>query len=399
MSDKQHAFRKWHSCGTQLITVINDWVKILDKKGQVDTFILDFEKAFDTPPHELLKSKLFSYGVIGKTLEWINAFLCFRQQRVVVNGVKFDWAPVVSGVPQGTVLGPLLFSLYINDITVGIDSQIRLFADDCVCYREIRTVEDTLKLQKDIDLLGSWARKWGMRFQPVKCNMMQLTNKQINKIEASYTLEGTVLENVDSIKYLGVTITNDLKWNTHINNICTKANRTLGFLRRNLFSCPQDVKEAAYKGLVRPVLEYGSSVWDPHTKCLQEELEKVQNRAARFVTRNYTFEEGSMTGILEQLKWESLKKRKTDNRLILLYKGLKGKARIPTDDLIPKTRCCRNSHSKAFQLPSASIEAYKCSFFPQTIRDWNNLSDSLFSTAEMSDACVSKFASLMHSRD
>ena len=93
-----------------------------------------------------------------------------------------------------------------------------------------RTVEDTLKLQKDIDLLGSWARKWGMRFRPVKCNMMQLTNKRINKIEASYTLEGTVLENVNSIKYLGVTITNDLKWNTHINNICTKANRTLGFL-------------------------------------------------------------------------------------------------------------------------------------------------------------------------
>ena len=121
-----------------------------------------------------------------------------------------------------------------------------------------------------------------------------------------------------------------------------------------------------------------------HTKCLQEELEKVQNRAARFVTRNDTFEEGSMTGILDQLKWESLKKRRTDNRLILLYKGLKGKAKIPTDDLIPKTRRCRNSHSKVFQLPSANIEAYKCSFFPQTIRDWNDLPDSLFSTAEMS---------------
>ena len=115
--------------------------------------------------------------------------------------------------------------------------------------------------------------------------------------------------------------------------------------------CPQDIKEAAYIGLARPVLEYGSSVWDPHTKGLYEELEKLQNRAARFVTRNYTFEEGSMTGILEQLKWESFKKKRTDNRLILLYKGLKGKARIPTDDLIPKTRRCRNSHSKAFHLP------------------------------------------------
>ena len=169
------------------------------------------------------------------------------------------------------------------------------------------------------------------------------------------------------------------------------------FLKLYLINTILKLIEAAYKGLVHPVLEYGSSVWDPHTKCPQEELEKVQNRAARFVTRNYTFEEGSMTGILEQLKWESIKKKRTDNRLILLYKGLKGKARIPTDDLIPKTRRCRNSHSKAFQLPSASIEAYKCSFFPQTIRDWND--DSLFSTAEMSDDCVSKFASLVRSRD
>ena len=112
--------------------MINDWAKILDKKGQVDTFILDFEKAFDTPPHELFKSKLFSYGIGGATLNWINAFLCFRQQRVVVNGIKSDWAPVVSGVPQGTVLGSLLFSLYIDDISADIESEIRLFADDCV---------------------------------------------------------------------------------------------------------------------------------------------------------------------------------------------------------------------------------------------------------------------------
>ena len=150
---------------------------------------------------------------------------------------------------------------------------------------------------------------------------------------------------------------------------------------------------------MRPVLEYGSSVWDPHTHGLQEELEKVQNRAARFVTGNYVFETGSMTGILGQLKWESLKKRRKDSRLILLYKGLKGKARIPTDDLIPKNRRCRNQHSLAFQIPSASKEAYKSSFFPQTIRDWNDLPDSLVSSAEMSDDCVSKFASLLRSRD
>ena len=126
------------------------------------------------------------------------------------------------------------------------------------------------------------------------------------------------------------------------------------------------MKQAAYKGMVRPILEYGSSVWDPHPDKFQEELEKAQNRAARFVTRNYVFETGSMTGILGQLKWESLKKRRKDNRLILLYKG---KARIPTDDLIPKTRRGRNQHSLAFQIPSASKDVYKYSFFPQTIPD------------------------------
>ena len=158
------------------------------------------------------------------------------------------------------------------------------------------------------------------------------------------------------------------------------------------------MKEAAYKGMVRPVLEYGSSVWETHTDKLQEELGKVQNRAARFVTRNYVYETGSMTGILGKLKWESLQKRRKDNRLILLYKGLKGKARIPTDDLIPKTRRGRNQHSLAFQIPSASKDVYKNSFFPETIRDWNDLPESLISSSELSDDSVSKFTSLVTHR-
>ena len=159
------------------------------------------------------------------------------------------------------------------------------------------------------------------------------------------------------------------------------------------------MKEAAYKGMVRPILEYGSSVWDPHPDKLKKELEKVQNRAARFVTRNYDYETGSMTGILRQLKWESLKKRRKDNRLLLLYKGLKGKAKIPTDDLIPKTRRGRNQHSLAFQIPSASKDVYMYSFFPQTIRDWNDLPESLISSSELSDDSVSKFTSLVRARD
>ena len=164
----------------------------------------------------------------------------------------------------------------------------------------IKDAKDTLKLQKAIDRSGILVRKWGMRFQSVKCNMMQLT-KIHNKIQASFTFEGPVLVNVEIIKYLGVTITSDLKWNTHIRNECTKARRILDFIRRILF-LPQDVKEAAYKTLVRPIFEYGSSVWDPHYNGLNDELQNVQKRAARFVARNNIHKTRSMTSIFEELK-------------------------------------------------------------------------------------------------
>ena len=143
----------------------------MDKGGQVDTFILDFEKAFDTLPHELLKCKLYGYGIGWKTLKWIDSFLCDRQQHVMVNGVKSDWAPVLSGVPQGTVLGPLLFSFYINDITEDIDSELRLFADNCVCYREIKATEDTVKLQEDIEVVYLWG------FYDIKFKLTQYKSK------------------------------------------------------------------------------------------------------------------------------------------------------------------------------------------------------------------------------
>ena len=148
---------------------------------------------------------------------------------------------------------------------------------------------------------------------------------------------------------------------------------------------------------MRPVLDYGSSV--PPDVVLQEELESVQKRAARFVTGNYNYETGSMTSILGQLKWESLKKKRQYNRFILLHKGLKDKSSVPTHDLIPKHRRCRNQHSMAFQTPIASTDVYKVSISPQTIRDWNAFPDSLISSAEDEEDCVAKFNSLVRDRD
>ena len=152
------------------------------------------------------------------------------------------------------------------------------------------------------------------------------------------------------------------------------------------------MKEAAYKGLVRPVLEYSSSVWDPSGVGFQ-----VQNRAAMFVTGNYNYDTGSMTGILQHLKWESLKKRRRDSRLILLYKRLKGNASIPTDVLIPPIRRCRNHHSSAFQVPIVAPPHPPSP--PQTIRDWNAFPGSIISSAEDAEDGVAMFASLVRARD
>ena len=190
-----------------------------------------------------------------------------------------------------------------------------------------------------------------------------------------------------------------MKWNTHVSNICTKANRTLDFLDETWGLVHETLKESAYKGLVRPILEYVVQFWDPQSILLQDELEKVQKRAARFVTGNCVYETGSMTSILKQFKWESLKKRRKDIRLIMLYKGLKGAASIPTNDLVPPIRHTRNHHSMAFQIPMAGIDIYKSSFFPQTIRDWNSLTDSLISASECAVDSVTKFTSLVRARD
>ena len=203
--------------------------------------------------------------------------------------------------PQGTVLGPLLFLVYINDLPNNINSSVRLFADDCVLYRQIQNQFDLEALQQDLNTLCKWEKDWQMHFNPQKCYVMRLTHKR-NPVHYDYLLGNSILQETDNHPYLGVTITNNLTWNKHIDQITASVNRSLRFIRRNLHSCPQATKESAYKTLVRPVVEYSSSVWDPYTQSLTHKIEMVQGRAARVVTGDYqTKSKGCMSDMLNKL--------------------------------------------------------------------------------------------------
>ena len=246
-----------------------------DKKIQVEAATLDFSKAFDVVPHERPLGKIEHYGIRGDTLRWIRSFLTGWNQSVMVDGTRSNKVQVLSGVPQGTVLGPLLFLLYINDLPDHVSSQVRLFTDDCLLYRPVKSIQDQIQLQEDLRTLTEWANTWGMTFNPSKCYI--LTTSQSKKITTFlYQLCGCVLSKAPNCKYLGITLSDDLQWSTHISNICKSASRSLGFLRRNLRRCPTELRELAYFALVRSKLEYSCAVWDPHLTKDKDLLAGIQ---------------------------------------------------------------------------------------------------------------------------
>jgi hypothetical protein len=272
----QHGFRKkLHvvSCETQLIEFIDDVTKNIDNVNgqQTDCLIMDFSKAFDKVSHSLLVHKLQHYGIQGKTNRWIKSFLSGRTQCVLVEGERSSFIDVKSGVPQG--LGSSLFLFYINDMPDDIKSTVRLFADDMTVYLTVSSFDITL--QEDLDKLAIWEVKWMMKFHPDKCQVLAITKKK-TLIKKNYNLHDHTLEHVPSAKYLGVTITSDLKWESHATNISQNANKTIGFLKRNLNISNGKIKEKAYISLVRPMVEYAIPVWDPYLQKDKYKIEMVQ---------------------------------------------------------------------------------------------------------------------------
>ena len=367
----QHGFRTGHSCESQLIITIEEIMRSLDQKNQIDIAILDFSKAFDSVPHKRLLKKLDYYGIRGQNLGWIAAWLEERTQRVVLNGEQSREVPVISGVPQGTVLGPLMFLLYVNDIGKDVNSSIKLFADDCLLYRNVNSEDDASLLQQDLDKLVKWSKTWQMSFNINKCHILRVHRSQIPLIN-NYTMEHKPVSDVNHCPYLGVEMQSNMKFDRHIVNMCNKATRTFNMLRRNLHHCSPQIKEISYKALIRPILEYSAAVWDPHRLKEKQQIERIQRRAARWVKCDYS-RDTSVSGLLEQLQWPTLEKRRKISRLTIFYKMLSSKNEIaipiPQYVEVPGYATRRASQSN-FTTIRPNTDSYKFSFLPRTIREW-----------------------------
>ena len=229
----QHGFLESRSCLTNLLEFLEDVTSMIDDGDPVDVAYLDFQKAFDKVPHKRLLAKLSAHGIDGNVLSWIKSWLEDRRQRVVLNGVNSDWIKVISGVPQGSVLGPLLFLLYINDIDSSVNVRIKKFADDTKLYARVGSSEKVNQMQESLNNCFEWGNDWQMRFNLDKCKVLHLGygNKRFN-----YSLNGTVLTEVQSEKDLGVLIDQTLKPSKQCSAAAAKANSILGIIRRT-FHC------------------------------------------------------------------------------------------------------------------------------------------------------------------
>ena len=313
----QYGFTQGRTTTTQLLNYINNCVEEMAKGNVMDTVYFDFAKAFDTVPHRRLERKLECYGINGKVLNWVRAFLSNRSQLTKVNGIDSKLEPVISGIPQGSVLGPILFVIYINDLPDVVQTQIYLFADDTKILKRIQSKKDSIDLQVDINALERWSKDWLLRFNLNKCHILTL-GKHHNIIHAhQYQLNGHELEHVFMEKDLGVLLDQELKYSEHIAEKVKKANSMMGLMRISFSYLGPDMFNILYTSFVRPHLEYAQAVWSPHLRRDVTLIERVQRRATKLVEGLRVF---SHTERLQTLNLPTLAFRRKINDMIEMYK-------------------------------------------------------------------------------
>ncbi|MEE4246980.1 MAG: reverse transcriptase family protein [Kangiellaceae bacterium] len=364
----QHGFMKNRSSTTQLLKCYDLIGRILDEGGQVDVIYLDFSKAFDSVSHSLFLFKLeHFYGISGSLLDWFKDYLSNRVQRVVVEGEESDWTPVTSGVPQGSILGPFLFLLFINDMPRSVSSAFTaLFADDCKIFMPINSNRDSVLLQSDLNELLKWSTNWGMAFNPSKCKVLTITRSH-SPVSFNYHLDGNVLERVCEFRDLGVVFNKNLSFTPHIECIVLKANRVSGIIKRTVgYSAPQYVKLRLFTTLVRPILENCSQVWSPSFKKDIYFIESTQRSMTKYVLNIFT-DEMSYCHRLQALHILPLSYRREVADLMFVFKYLKGFINVDFTDevsILNNTRTLRSSNTGLLlQNRIVRTETFKASFF------------------------------------
>lgn len=367
IKNSQHGFRNRRSCLTNLLEFFKDVFEHVDAGHPYDVIYFDFKKAFDKVPHRRLLYKLEFLGIRGKALDWIKNWLTDRKQRVVLNGIASDWQPVTSGIPQGSVLGPILFIVYINDLDENIHSNISKFADDTKLGGMVHSQKQIESIQKDINALSKWSEKWLMEFNEDKCSVIHFGKKNPKH---NYTLRKTSIKSVEKQRDLGVIISHDLKSKSQVIEAAKKANRMLGMINRSIkYKCKDNIIPL-YNSLVRPHLEYCVQFWSPLYNYDRQKLEKIQKRATKMIpeVRHMEYEDR-----LKHLNLFSLDKRRERGDLIQTFKIIKKLDNVDPSFYFSKN--VLNTRNNGYKLAKADFKSsIGGHFFTNRVFDkWNSL--------------------------
>ena len=367
LKDSQHGFRQNRSCLSNLLEFFHNMFSLYDKSRAIDIIYLDFQKAFDKVPHKKLMVKTRALGIIDEPADWIEDWLTNRKQRVVINGEASEWADVTSGVPQGSVLGPLLFLIYINDIDIGLNSRIAKFADDTKLGTNAADPEAVEALRKDLIKIGEWSKKWQMPFNGGKCKVMHIGDRNT---QSNYSLLDNDIESVDQEEDLGVIISKDLKFTKQSIKVEKKAQKLIGYIKRQFKYRNKETVLQLYTSLVRPHLEYAVQFWAPNLQKDINRLEAVQARATKLVPtlRNFGYRRR-----MERLDLFDLQTRRLRGQLIETFKILKGITKIDYNNLF--TLNTNQTRGNGYKIELKRYSTTQCgNFFTYKIASiWNRL--------------------------
>jgi hypothetical protein len=366
--DSQHGFVKGKSCLTNLLLFLEKLTKIVDDGQPADVLYLDFSKAFDRVPHKRLVLKMKAHGIGPKVCAWIASWLDSRQQRVVVNGQESNWEEVKSGVPQGSVLGPLAFVVYINDLDLDISSVILKFADDSKMLAKVECDADATAVQNDLEKLYEWSQDWQMEFNAEKCKCLHIGAKNSSH---EYSIGGNMVAATTQEKDLGVLIDSSLNWGKQCAKVARSGNLTLGQISRTFTYKSKSVVKNLYKSLVRPQLDYCMQAWRPWLQQDVNLLEGVQRGMSRMVPglRHLPYE-----ARLKSLGLTTLETRRRRADLIEVFRMFKGLEDIDPNQLfVLKKDSKTRGHSLKIEKPRARLDVRKYFFSHRVINDWNKL--------------------------